>query len=45
MFQNVGINFDGNVLNSYSTFLNSIIKRQITLWLVISHSYLDKHEN
>ena len=42
LFQNVGINFEGNVVNNRSTFSNSTIKKTDSSTVsIIAHSYLE----
>ncbi len=42
LFQNVGVNFNGNVLNNRSTFFNSIIRKiDNNATSIISNSYLE----
>ncbi|PFK38362.1 pectin lyase [Bacillus cereus] len=42
LFQNVGINFEGNIVHSCNTFLNSIIRKTDNPAVsIITHSYLE----
>ncbi|MFP3123372.1 right-handed parallel beta-helix repeat-containing protein [Ectobacillus funiculus] len=42
LFQNVGVNFDGNVVNSHSIFLNSIIRKtDNSASSIITQGYLE----
>lgn len=42
MFQNVGINFEGNIVHSCNTFLNSVIRKTDNPAVsIITHSYLE----